>query len=276
MGAELNKALAAFQLAIPRIDKSATADTGSYTYDYAPLDAVVAKVMPLLGKHGLSLITRPTVTADGRFVLSYSLLHASGEREDGDYPLPERGKPQELGSALTYARRYILCAVTGVAPGGEDDDGAAASQIKAPRQQRPARLPSRPTAAPVRTATTGPEHERLRHGTVEPTPDDARADRGPVPPDRDHWAGQPPGELPKRVNGTVGVIQQHFKRLRIDDRDVRLGYTAQLAGLDGLASTNDLSDEQAKHVLDRLAKCRDDTALRALLDHGDAPAEVTT
>jgi ERF superfamily len=57
-------------------------------------------------------------------VLAYSLVHASGEREDGIYPLTG-GAPQEQGSAITYARRYCLCAVTGVAADADDDGQAA-------------------------------------------------------------------------------------------------------------------------------------------------------
>src|SRR5690606_31859835 len=79
-------------------------------------------VLPLLGKHGLSFSARPTLDEAGRFVLAYSLRHESGDSEDGAYPLPTTGTPQQVGSAITYARRYALCAVTGVAA-DEDDDG---------------------------------------------------------------------------------------------------------------------------------------------------------
>ena len=97
MGAELSKALAAFQAVIPKVDKRLTADMGTFKSNYAPLEDVTAATMPLLGEHGLSLSMRPTLTDDGKFVLAYSLMHASGEHEDGTYPLPERGTPQHIG-----------------------------------------------------------------------------------------------------------------------------------------------------------------------------------
>jgi hypothetical protein len=146
MGAELNKALAAFQAKIPKLDKRLTADMGTFKNQYAPLEDVTAAVMPRLGEHGLSVSMRPTLNDDGKFVLAYMLKHASGEEESGEYPLPDRGTSQQLGSALTYARRYILCAITGVAPGGEDDDGAAAQQEA--HMDRP--------AAPAKTAAPRP------------------------------------------------------------------------------------------------------------------------
>jgi hypothetical protein len=123
---ELAKALSAVQQELPQIGKAHTADAGTYTYEYADLTDITAALLPLLGKHGLSFLAKPTL-ADGAFVLAYSLLHVSGEREDGLYPLPMGGSPQSIGSAISYGRRYCLCAVTGVAPGGSDDDGAAAS-----------------------------------------------------------------------------------------------------------------------------------------------------
>lgn len=123
----LNKALASLQAELPHVGKDQTAKAGQYSYDYADLAAVSKALMPLLGKHGLAFIARPTLTPDG-FALAYSLLHESGEGVHGSYPLPTSGTPQQVGSAISYARRYCLCAVTGLAPGGDDDDGAAAEQ----------------------------------------------------------------------------------------------------------------------------------------------------
>lgn len=137
------EALAKFQAEIPAVGKDQTAKVktkqgGEYAYSYTDLSTIAAKALPLLAKHGLSWTARPTMTEHG-FVLAYSLLHSGGHREGGFYPLPDPSNhgAQEIGSAITYARRYSLCAVTGIAPGGEDDDGQAAQHAKAaPRQQR--------------------------------------------------------------------------------------------------------------------------------------------
>ena len=125
-------ALADVQAELPPITKGETAqvksDKANYTYKYADLAAVSAVILPVLGKHGLAFTARPTLL-DGHFVLAYSLLHSSGERLDGEYPLSSGSSatPQQIGSLITYARRYCLCAVTGVAPAGEDDDAASAN-----------------------------------------------------------------------------------------------------------------------------------------------------
>lgn len=137
------EALAAFQAELPTVVKSNTADvkakTGaSFKYQYADLTAVTEKVMPLLSKHGLAFSASPTIK-DGRFVLAFVLMHPAGGFDNsihGYYPLPEHGSPQDVGSAITYARRYALCAVTGVAPGGDDDDAGRAQDAHAKRPQK--------------------------------------------------------------------------------------------------------------------------------------------
>lgn len=129
-------ALSVLQTRLPEIKKSQTAEVptkagGRYTYTYADLAEVTRALMPILGELGLAFTARPTTTEDGRFVLAYSLMHVSGESLDGEYPL--RGdSPQTQGSAITYARRYCLCALTGVAPEDDDDDAA---RIEAERQR---------------------------------------------------------------------------------------------------------------------------------------------
>ena len=132
MTENLASALAAFQLELPRLAKGNTADMGNYIIKYADLAGVSTVVLPLLAKHGLSFSAKPTLDDAGRFVLEYSLRHQSGESDTGRYPLPS-GTPQQLGSAITYARRYALSAVTGVAP-DVDDDGKGANE--APPVQR--------------------------------------------------------------------------------------------------------------------------------------------
>jgi hypothetical protein len=149
----LADALATVQGQLSAVGKDKTAqvksDKANYTYTYADLASVQAAVFPLLAAAGLAWITRPTYDEQGRYVLAYTLAHGpSGEREDGSYPLPDptRGTPQQIGSAITYGRRYCLSAVVGVAT--EDDGGKAASDAAAPRASaRPARSPQQQAKA---------------------------------------------------------------------------------------------------------------------------------
>lgn len=173
--AKLFGALAKLQSNLPKVAKASTADTGTYKYQYAGLDAVTDAAMPALGKYGLAFIALPTLNGAGNFVLSYSLVHEAGGEISGEYPLPDKGSAQQLGSAITYARRYTLTAATGIAPGGEDDDGAAATQAyqhaskqQGERQQqpRPMNQGPRPQGQVSRPAAAG--QTRLTSGEADP------------------------------------------------------------------------------------------------------------
>jgi hypothetical protein len=146
---DINAALADLQTQLPRITKDLTAkvnpkDKPGYKYNYADLALISRELLPLMGKLGLSFTSRPTMV-DGNFVLVYELRHVSGESINGVYPLPQPGRatPQEVGGAITYARRYCLCAVTGVAPDDDDNDAQAAEKAAQRERRRDERGPAR-------------------------------------------------------------------------------------------------------------------------------------
>lgn len=125
----LTAALADFQKNIPVPKKESSADTGKYSYDYAGLDALTPLILPLLAERGITYTTVPHLNSRGDFVLKARLTHVSGESVGGNYPLGNPNAPaQAIGSAVTYARRYALLSLTGVAPTGEDDDGAKGAE----------------------------------------------------------------------------------------------------------------------------------------------------
>jgi len=158
----LATALAAFQAEMPTVAKSKRADVptktgGKYSYTYADLADVTAVAMPVLARHGLSFVTMPRSGAQG-LELRGVLLHKSGESVKG--ALPIRGNtPQEIGSSLTYMRRYLLGCLTGVVT--EDDDDAAAAQAagrRKPQAEPPSSdEPQGPTRRMSRASTDGPE-----------------------------------------------------------------------------------------------------------------------
>ena len=100
-------------------------DNPFFKSKYVPLDAVIDAVAPALRDHKI-VIMQQTDTEEGRTVLITKLIHESGEWIAGRYPVhPIKSDPQAEGSALTYARRYALMALVGIAP--EDDDGNSAT-----------------------------------------------------------------------------------------------------------------------------------------------------
>lgn len=94
---------------------------------YADLASVWDAIREPLSKHGLSVVQLPCQAPDGHVGLVTMLLHESGESISQVFymPVKDRTNAQAVGSALTYARRYSLMAVCGIAP--EDDDGNGAS-----------------------------------------------------------------------------------------------------------------------------------------------------
>lgn len=94
---------------------------------YADLASIIEAVKPALLKHGISFIQMPEQPQDGEVRLTTRLMHTSGEWIEATIGVPMSKKDaQGCGSALTYARRYSLAAMTGLPQ--EDDDGIAASK----------------------------------------------------------------------------------------------------------------------------------------------------
>jgi len=92
---------------------------------YADLARVWDAIRGPLTENGLSVVQAPMTTPDGA-ILRTMILHSSGQWIASTYPVnPVKNDMQGIGSATTYARRYSLMAMVGVAP--EDDDGNAAS-----------------------------------------------------------------------------------------------------------------------------------------------------
>lgn len=130
---ELATALVAFQAAMPKVAKNKTANVpmkggGSYRYTYADLPDVSDAAIPALTANGLSFSCHPARTDDGAYELRGILRHTSGEYDTGAVPLNGRSM-QEIGSAITYGRRYLLGCMTGIIT-DDDDDGAIAQAAK--------------------------------------------------------------------------------------------------------------------------------------------------
>lgn len=112
---------------------------------YATLAACLDAVREPLAANGLSVTQRTHIDSAGGIVLITTLWHSSGQFLSSEYPiLPVKNDPQGLGSALTYARRYTLSSITGIAQ--DDDDGnvasgkaAAAKTETAPQSKPPAK-----------------------------------------------------------------------------------------------------------------------------------------
>ena len=122
---ELAKALAAAQAEIGTASKDR--ENPHFRSRYATLASVQDACRSALSRHGLSVVQLPGGEGQ-RVEMTTVLMHASGQwiSCSGTF-IATKGDPQGIGSAITYARRYQLAAIVGVAP-DDDDDGNAASE----------------------------------------------------------------------------------------------------------------------------------------------------
>lgn len=110
-------------------------DAGPMKYKYATLGAVLDEVRPKLRAEGLTMTQVPT-----DFGVFTTIFHKSGQWISFP-PLnirPAGGTPQNVGSAISYARRYSILSICNLAT--EDDDGHAAAV--APRPAASTRIPA--------------------------------------------------------------------------------------------------------------------------------------
>lgn len=120
-----------------------------YSYRYADLGGLLTGVRPVLASQGLAITQG--VTNDGRQVsVTTTILHWSGESMTTEaLSLPGAGTPQAVGSAITYARRYQLMAVLGLASDDDDGQQAAATPYVERHVEPPAANPEREAAIEV-------------------------------------------------------------------------------------------------------------------------------
>jgi ERF superfamily len=147
--AALASALAKAQAQLTNPEKSLTATISSgrvgeaaRTFRYSPLSSGLDIVRKALGEHEIATVQTTAIDqASGMLNLTTMLAHASGEWIASDWPIcpiAEIATPHRMGAALTYARRYALFTLVGIA--GEDDLDAPDLQVKpngSPVRQNP-------------------------------------------------------------------------------------------------------------------------------------------
>jgi hypothetical protein len=128
-------ALAAAQGEMANPEKSLT--NPHFKSKYADITGGIEAVRGPLSKHKIAFI-QTTRMEDNVLMLETILAHA----ESGEWILSEMpiialpAKPQEIGSAMTYSRRYSLFAICGIAGDTPDDDGNAANNKETPAPRK--------------------------------------------------------------------------------------------------------------------------------------------
>ena len=119
-----------------------------FNSSYSTLASVLDAIREPFAKNGLAIL-QPIgeIGVDGRITVTTILSHKSGQFCQSTIKMPIVGKnnrltPQDVGSAITYARRYSLSALVGISQADDDDDGNKASsaiEINKGQQRQPMR-----------------------------------------------------------------------------------------------------------------------------------------
>jgi hypothetical protein len=128
---KLAKALSLAQQEIKGAEKKST--NPFFNSGYADLHTVIEASLPILTKHGLSVI-QGNDGKPGEFYVTTMLLHESGQWIKSKLKMPvEKATAQSIGSTITYGRRYGWSAICGISQ--YDDDGNLASHTNGVTKQ---------------------------------------------------------------------------------------------------------------------------------------------
>lgn len=232
--AALASALAKAQAELVNPEKSLTAllpaERGQpeRSFRYAPLSGGLDIVRKTLGRHEIAAIQATSIDRDsGTVKLTTTLAHASGEWMASDWPvclLSDLSAPRRMGAALTYARRYALFTLVGIA--GEDDldapdlptQSVAANQDPSPQSAPNPSWPRRngKGVAMLESRTLSTEESgRRRDQLLAELPLIGSAD------DAAQWA--------KRILTIKNTLTQEHAT------EVETAFAARLGGLEGIA-----------------------------------------
>lgn len=157
-GSNLAAALVAFQAEPPKVEKDSY--NPAFKSNFTSLEELTNKALPALNKHGLAYTVTSEVTERGMAVVG-TLLHTSGERLSASFPVTDTN-PQKIGSAFTYARRYLLAALTGIVVDADDDGNAASNPSATERRLDQARANPPAQATPPAPANEDPNRAKVR------------------------------------------------------------------------------------------------------------------
>lgn len=260
----IDEALLILQQDPPVLLKDQDGQVGNQKTKYADLVQANEKILSRLTELGVLWKTKPTTIMipgpngqqDPRFVLEYRLLHVeSGTHEDGIYPLPAGANPMQNGSAITYARRYALIAVTNTVAEGMDDDGRGYADRRGMAQR-----------ANVRDQQHAPAPTAQRADPPAPRPERARPEQQPsLPEPRQRSAPQNGDRSGSVFRGRGGLITEAMTTKLVIVMNEVIGnkaaehrsFITELIGRE-IASRKDLTFDEGRALIDAFEKAKGD------------------
>lgn len=151
--------------------KTLSKDKQGYGYKYTDLDTVISSVRPVLAKYGLGFMQTLTSLEGGKSAITTRLFSSDGEYLEDTIGLPDvamakTNSAQNLGAAITYMKRYALCAMLGIS---SDEDTDAEMQRPAPQQKQnsaPQQKQNQPKAKPQPQQPAGGADTPEQHAEI--------------------------------------------------------------------------------------------------------------
>ena len=192
---EIAAALAKAQAAIQNPKKES--ENPHFKSRYADLATGLDAVRGALAASNIVVIQATSMDGD-LMMLETRIAHSSGQWIGSIYPVCKfPARQQEVGSALTYARRYSLFALVGIA--GDDDDGNEASKSETPAPARKA------VAASASEPVDLEESKQAREFIVQ------TMDVCETPADFDQWAKENKAQIDKLTTADRALVRSAFQ-----------------------------------------------------------------
>ena len=140
-------ALFAFQGEVSKVGKDSV--NSHFSNSYASLEKIMEVIRPVLQKHGL-VLSQILDNADGAAALRTIIMHPESDQAlEGVCPFPANLNAQQMGSAVTYFRRYGALAVLGLVTDTDDDGNLASTASPQAQAATPPAAQAPPTALPA-------------------------------------------------------------------------------------------------------------------------------
>ena len=136
--AAFNRDMALLQSEMPTVAKEGKIEVnGQVRSTYAKFEDIVAATKPLLSQYGFSITFKSDIEGQVLTVTG-TISHREGHSETTALPLPfddsgVKNRVQQLGSSISYGKRYVFGMLTNVVT-GDDDDGVAADPDNTPEK----------------------------------------------------------------------------------------------------------------------------------------------
>lgn len=235
---------------------------------YAPLSEVNAAAMPALNAAGIAVMQGTNIQWDGmkpKVFVNIRFVHASSGEEWAEEisMIPEKSTPQAIGSSITYARRYLLTTMAGLA--SMDDDGQEASQQHANSNgRRNGVAPSRQAPQVRDDLVTVWDVPESQHG-ADANDNGQRNGKAQV---RKNWATVDEVVLPNEVSRTA--MDEHLQHVPSSQPITDVQLKALHAAGTALYTEKGEWDTKRKELVKHFTQGRTDSSKKLSMQEADA------